>query len=74
MFLYASKFQFCGIMCAVFLTLSFVARSINGYLLSYIVMLTLFFGPFAFSKLPPDYLRHIRNCLKTISTNEGINY
>lgn len=58
-------------MCVLFLTLSFIARSINGYLLSYVLLLNFFFAPLLFSKLPTAYVQQIKSCLQTISTNEG---
>lgn len=58
-------------MCAVFLGLSFIARTINGYLFAYIGFLSLFFGPLIFAKIPAEYVKQIKRGLRSISTTEG---
>lgn len=67
-----SHSTFCGVMCLNFLVLSVIAKNFNGYLLTYLCILIVFFGPFGISKLPPQYVQKFKNAVRTISTSEGM--
>lgn len=61
-------------MCLFFLAMSVVAKSISGYLFAYLLILGIFFGPWAVSKLPEEYIASIKRAARTLSTNEGENF
>lgn len=58
-------------MCIVFLAMSFIAKNLSGYMLVYLMMLGIFFGPYGISKLPEDYVLSIKQTLQNITGSEG---
>lgn len=64
--------SFCIFSTIVFFTLSLIAQRINGYLLTYLFMLGIFFVPLGFIYLPEEYMNRLKNILRALSSNKGV--
>ncbi|GJQ85349.1 hypothetical protein Trydic_g12654 [Trypoxylus dichotomus] len=64
--------MFCGLMCIVFLIMSIISKNVPGYLVAYIILIFVFFGPLATSKLPNEYKSNVVNSLLLFNNNEGV--
>lgn len=58
-------------MCIVFLVVSFIARNLSGYMVVYLMMLGIFFGPLGISKLPEEYVVGLKQTLQSIAGDDG---
>lgn len=58
-------------MCTVFLVLSILSKNIPGYFLAYIILMLIFSGPLAISKLPNECKNRIASTVQLLNNNEG---
>lgn len=50
---------------------AYIGRNLSGYLIVYLFVLAVFFGPLVVSKIPDKYIESFKNGLQVLSKDEG---